>query len=112
MAMFDVIQYQDRTGQEMVMRFPPNGPGEFNTGSQLIVQEGQVAVFFRDGKALDTFGPGRHTLTTQNIPILSSLMSIPFGGRSPFTASVYFVSLKTFTDLKWGTKEPIVFRDS
>ena len=77
----------------------------------MIVEESQQAVFFRDGKALDTFGPGRHTLATQNVPILASLFSIPFGGTSPFQAAVVFVSTKTFLDLKWGTKEPVVYRD-
>ena len=78
----------------------------------MIVQENQSAVFFRDGKALDTFGPGRHTLTTNNIPLLTRLLSIPFGGKSPFQASVLFVARHTFQDLKWGTKEPIAFRDT
>lgn len=109
--LWDVIEYHDRTGSEMVARVPHDGSGDFNTGSQLVVHEGQAAVFFRDGKALDTFKAGRHTLTTQNIPILSSLVGLAFGGKSPFRASVYFVNQKTFTDLKWGTKEPIVFRD-
>ncbi|HVF42723.1 MAG TPA: SPFH domain-containing protein, partial [Pyrinomonadaceae bacterium] len=81
-------------------------------GAQLIVQENQSAVFFRDGKALDTFGPGRHTLTTMNVPLLARVLSIPFGGTSPFQASVVFVARHTFQDMKWGTKEPIPFRDS
>ena len=76
------------------------------------MQENQSAVFFRDGKALDTFGPGRHTLTTMNVPLLTRLLSIPFGGTSPFQAAVVFVARHTFQDMKWGTKEPIAFRDS
>jgi membrane protease subunit (stomatin/prohibitin family) len=107
----DVIQHQDPTGSTMVARWPANGTAAIRLGSQLIVEESQQAVFFRDGKALDTFGPGRHTLATQNIPILASLFGIPFGGTSPFQAAVFFVSTKTFLDLKWGTKEPVVFRD-
>ncbi len=107
----DVIQYQDPTGSTMVSRWPANGTAAIRLGSQLIVEENQQAVFFRDGKALDTFGPGRHTLATQNIPILANLFGIPFGGKSPFQAAVFFVSTKTFLDLKWGTKEPVVFRD-
>jgi len=107
----DVIQYQDPTGQTMVSRWPANGTAPIRIGSQLIVEESQQAVFFRDGKALDTFGPGRHTLATQNVPILTSILSIPFGGQSPFQAAVFFVSTKTFLDLKWGTKEPVIFRD-
>ena len=107
----DVIQYQDPTGDTMVSRWPANGTAAIRLGSQLIVEESQQAVFFRDGKALDTFGPGRHTLATQNVPILASVFGIPFGGTSPFQAAVFFVSTKTFLDLKWGTKEPVIFRD-
>jgi membrane protease subunit (stomatin/prohibitin family) len=107
----DVIQYHDPLGQTMVARVPPDGTAAIRLGSQLIVEESQQAVFFRDGKALDTFGPGRHTLATQNVPVLTRLLSIPFGGTSPFQAAVVFVSTKTFLDLKWGTKEPVVFRD-
>jgi membrane protease subunit (stomatin/prohibitin family) len=107
----DVIQYQDPQGQTMVARVPPDGTAAIRLGSQLIVEESQQAVFLRDGKALDTFGPGRHTLATQNVPVLTRLLSIPFGGTSPFQAAVIFVSTKTFLDLKWGTKEPVIFRD-
>ena len=106
-----VIQYQDPTGQTMVARFPREGTSAIQLGSQLIVEESQQAVFFRDGKALDTFGPGRHTLATQNLPLLGGLLGLPFGGKSPFQAAVFFVSTQTFLDLKWGTKEPVVFRD-
>jgi len=107
----DVIQYHDPLGQTMVARVPADGTADIRLGSQLIVEESQQGVFFRDGKALDTFLPGRHTLATQNVPILTRLFSIPFGGTSPFQAAVVFVSMKTFLDLKWGTKEPVVFRD-
>lgn len=107
----DVIQYQDPTGQTMVSRWPAGGTAAIRLGSQLIVEESQQAVFFRDGKALDTFGPGRHTLATENLPIVASVFGIPFGGKSPFQAAVFFVSTKTFLDLKWGTKEPVIFRD-
>jgi membrane protease subunit (stomatin/prohibitin family) len=112
MAIIDVVEQPDLRSDEIVARVPEQGAGEFTLGSQLVVREGQAAVFFRDGKALDVFGPGRHTLNTQNLPVLSGLLRIPFGGRSPFTAEVYFVAMREFTDLKWGTAQPVVFRDN
>jgi membrane protease subunit (stomatin/prohibitin family) len=111
-AILDIIEFVDPTGQEIVRRVPEVGSGEFRLGSQLIVRENQAAIFFRDGKALDAFGPGRHTLSTNNIPLLANILSIPFGGRSPFRAEVYFVSLREFVDQKWGTPEPIAYRDA
>ena len=81
----DVIEHADSSGQEIVRRVPERGAGDFRIGSQLIVREGQAAVFFRDGKALDTFMPGRYTITTANIPLLANLVSAVFSGtrRSP-----------------------------
>lgn len=105
----EVLEWKDDSGREMVWRFAAGG--ELKLGAQLVVTENQWAVFFRDGKALDTFGPGRHTLTTANVPLLTRLINLPFGGTSPFRADVYFVARKVFTDLKWGTREPVVFRD-
>jgi membrane protease subunit (stomatin/prohibitin family) len=107
-----VIQHPSQRSDEIVFRVPQQGAGEFKFGSQLIVREGQAAVFFRDGKALDTFGPGRHTLNTNNLPLLTGIMGIAFGGATPFTAEVYFVSLREFSDLRWGTAQPVVFRDT
>ncbi|MFO7946538.1 MAG: SPFH domain-containing protein [Armatimonadota bacterium] len=108
----DVIEWQDTTGNEIVHRWPEYGPGNITLGAQLTVRESQEAVFFRDGKALDVFKVGRHTLTTANLPLLQRIINIPFGGETPFQAEVYFVNKKTFTDMKWGTASPIVFRDS
>ncbi len=107
----DVIQYADSSGKELVHRIPESGAGDFRIGSQLIVREGQVAVFFRDGKALDTFGPGRHTITTANIPLVVNLVRRVFSGDTPFTAECYFVSTRDFIDMRWGTPEPITLRD-
>jgi excisionase family DNA binding protein len=108
----DVIEVPNQQEDEMVRRLPEYGSGDFRFGSQVIVREFQQAVFFRDGKALDTFGPGRHTITTANAPILSTLIGMATSGRTPFTAEVYFVSMREYLDQKWGTAEPIALRDT
>src|SRR5918998_2214967 len=112
MAILDLIEYPNEYADELVHRVPEHDSGEFRLGSQLVVRESQRAIFFRDGKALDVFGPGRHTLSTNNIPLLTGLLGLPFGGRSPFRAEVYFVSMREFTDMKWGTAQPLVYRDT
>ena len=107
-----VIEYMDATGQEIVHRKPETGSGEFRLGDQLVVQEFQAGVFFRDGKAYDVFQAGRHTLATANLPILSRLIGAAFGGQSPFRTAVYFVNLRQFLNQGWGTAQPIVYRDT
>ncbi len=108
---FDIVEAPDQGPNQMVYRVPSTGSGDFRIGSQVIVRESQAAVFFRDGKALDTFGPGRHTITTANIPLLINLIGMAFSGKSPFKAEVYFVNMRDFIDMKWGTPEPIALRD-
>ena len=96
----------------MVVRIPEFGSGDFRLGSQVIVRESQRAVFYRDGKSLDLFDPGRHTITTANLPILSGMLRLVTGGNNIFTAEVYFVNMREYTDLKWGTPQPISLRDT
>src|SRR5690606_3056554 len=113
MALLDLVEFTDPTGHTLVARVPPNGDGELRLGSQCIVREGQLAFLARDGRFLDMLAPGRHTLSTNNIPLLIEFIKPVFqGGRSPFRADVYFVSLHQHTDLKWGTPQPIPMRDA
>ena len=114
MALLQVIEWFDQTGDELVHRIPEEGSAETTFGSQLVVRENQSAVFFRDGKAMDVLGPGRHTLSTQNIPVLTKLVTsaVGFGKTSPFRVEIYFVNNKVFTNLRWGTRDPVAFRDS
>ncbi|MBI4574598.1 MAG: SPFH domain-containing protein [candidate division NC10 bacterium] len=109
--LMEVIEWFDPDGRQFVHRIPEEGSTDIKMGAQLIVRESQAGVFFRDGKGLDVFGAGRHTLSTLNLPILTKVLSLPWGFTSPFRAEVYFVNLKVFTDLKWGTKEPVAFKD-
>jgi membrane protease subunit (stomatin/prohibitin family) len=108
---FDIVEFMDEAGTEMVHRIPTRGSGDFRIGSQVIVRDSQAAVFFRDGRSMDVFGPGSHTIATANIPMLVDFIGKAFSGQTPFKAEVYFVSLREFTDLKWGTPTPITIKD-
>lgn len=108
---FDVVEYPNEMLDEIVHRFPEEGIADLRIGSQVIVREAQRAVFFRDGKALDMFGPGRHTIITANIPKVIDLIGKVFNDRTPFTAEVYYVSTRDFVDRKWGTPQPIIVRN-
>ncbi len=110
--MLEILEWVDPSGEEMIFRLPQEGSADFKLGAQLIVRDSQMAIFFKDGHAADSFSTGRHTLSTLNVPILTRLLAFPFGFNSPFRAEVYFVNLKVFTSLKWGTRNPVTFKDS
>jgi membrane protease subunit (stomatin/prohibitin family) len=106
----EVIEWLDNTNDTLVYRFPVQGQ-EIKNGAQLIVRESQAAVFVYQGQAADVFGPGRYTIDGGNTPILSKLGAWQFGFNSPFKSEVYFVNTKQFTDMKWGTANPVMLRD-
>ena len=109
--LIDIIEWTDDTPDTMVYRFyrPDN---EIKNGAKLVVREGQAAALVSQGQLADVFLPGTHTLATENVPVLSTLMGWKYGFRSPFKAEVYFVSTRVFPDRKWGTKNPIMLRDA
>ncbi len=109
--LIDIIEWTDDSNDTMVYRFERYG-NEIKYGAQLVVRESQVAVFINEGQLADVFQPGQYTLQTQNLPILSTLKGWKYGFESPFKAEVYFVNTRQFTDLKWGTKNPIMLRDA
>ncbi len=111
-VLLENIEWFDQSGQEMIQRLPSQGSGEIKFGAQLTVRESQAAILFYKGKACDPFGPGRHTLKTGNIPIITKLLAAPWGMESPLRTEVYFANLKTFTNLKWGTRDPVAFKDN
>jgi len=106
----DIVEWIDSTRDTMVFRFERHG-NEIKQGAKLVVREGQAAAFINEGRLADVFTPGTYTLETKNLPILSTLQGWKYGFSSPFKAEVYFVSMRLFTDLKWGTKNPIMLRD-
>src|SRR5512140_3398455 len=106
----DIIEWLDDSNNTLVYRFPTYQQ-EIKMGAQLTVRENQVAIFINEGKAADVFGPGRYELSTQNRPIMTTLRSWKYGFNSPFKAEVYFFNTRTFTDLKWGTANPVMMRD-
>ncbi len=108
--LIDIIEWTDDSRDTISYRFPDND-AEIKNGAQLIVRESQVAQFVYLGEFGDTFTPGKHSLTTDNIPILTSLKSWKYGFESPFKADVYFVTTRLFTGNKWGTSNPIMLRD-
>ena len=108
----EVLEFTEGSENEIVHRIPEKGSLPIKMGAQLIVRENQRAVFFRDGKALDVFGPGRHTLATANLPVLTKALSLPFGFTSPFRAEVYFITSRVFNNMQWGTKNPVSLKDS
>jgi membrane protease subunit (stomatin/prohibitin family) len=107
----DIIEWIDDTRQTIVWRFP-RYQNEIKNGAALIVRPGQVAVFICRGQIADVFEAGNYSLTTGNMPILSTIMGWSHGFNSPFRSEVYFVSTRQITDLKWGTPNPIMFRDA
>ncbi len=108
----EMLEWFDETGHELVHRLPEKRSGEIKFGAQLIVRDSQAAVLFYKGKSYEAYGPGRHTLTTANIPVLTKVLSIPWAMKSPLRAEVYFVNMKVFPDLRWGTRDPVAFRDA
>ena len=112
LVFLEALEWFDETGQELLYRLPESGSGEIKYGAQLTVRESQAAVMYYKGRAGDAFGPGRHTLKTGNIPIITKILSVPWAGTSPLRAEVYFVNLKVFPNLRWGTRDPVAFRDS
>ncbi len=109
--LIDIIEWIDDSRDTMVFRFERHD-NEIKNGAKLIVRESQVAVFIEQGQFADLFTPGTYTLSTENLPILSTLKGWKYGFDSPYKAEVYFVSTKRFTDMGWGTPNPVMMRDA
>ncbi len=108
--LIDIVEWIDDSQHTLVWRFP-RFHNQIKNGAQLIVRPGQTAILVSHGKLADVFGPGRYSLETKNIPVLSTLLGWKHGFDSPFKAEVYFVNTTRITDLKWGTPNPVIVRD-
>ena len=108
--LIDIVEWVDDSRATLVWRFP-RYQNQIKNGAQLIVRPGQLAVFVHQGKIADQFGPGQYTLHAKNLPVLSTLAGWKYGFESPFKAEVYFVNTRNFTNLKWGTSNPVIVSD-
>src|SRR5215471_7743133 len=108
----DIIEWTESAQSDVLAYRFPRFQNEIKMGAKLIVREGQNAVFVKEGRLADVFTPGTYTLTTRNLPVLSTLMGWKYGFNAPFKAEVYFISMRQWTDRKWGTQNPIMMRDS
>lgn len=106
----DIVEWTDDSRDTIVWRFPRHD-NEIKMGARLVVRESQTAVFVNEGRIADVFQPGTYTLETRNLPLLSTLKGWKYGFDSPFKAEVYFVTTRQFTDMKWGTQNPVIVRD-
>lgn len=109
--LIDIVEWMDSSNNTLVHRFDQRANNEIKWSAKLIVREGQAAVFIDQGKLADVFVPGMYTLDTKNLPILATIKGWKYGFESPFKCEVYFVSTRQFTDLKWGTMNPVMLRD-
>ncbi len=109
--LIDIVEAPDTARDLLVYRFERMN-NQIKNGAKLIVREGQAAVFVDQGKTADVFPPGMYTLDTKNLPILSTILGWKYGFESPFKCEVYFVATRQFTNLKWGTTNPIMLRDA
>ena len=107
----DIIEWVDSSSNIIVWKFPRQD-NEIKMGAKLIVRESQVAIFMNEGKIADVYSPGSYELTTQNMPVLTTLQGWKYGFHSPFKADVYFISMRQFTNQKWGTQNPVIIRDA
>lgn len=108
--LIEIIEWLDDTNYTLVWRFPDEDH-EVKNGAKLVCRQGQAAVLVNEGVMADVFGPGTHTLSTQNVPVLSTLKGWKYGFNSPFKVEIYFINLKQYLDQKWGTPNPVIIRD-